>query len=183
MTFDRQPVLTSETLVLRPLEAVDFEGLYAAASDPETWAGHPAKNRHESSVFRGYYDFLLGTGSTLVVEDRKARQIIGCSRYYTAPDMPESIAIGFTFLNHQYWGGAWNFQMKLLMLGHAFVSFDEVWFHIDPTNIRSQKATGKLGAQHEYDATLDLGSGPAPWKCYKLTRANWAEREQSISRQ
>ena len=61
------------------------------------------------------------------------------------------------------------------MLEHAFNSFEEVWFHIDPTNIRSQKATGKLGAGYVGDATLTLGKDPADWKCYRLTRAAWTD--------
>ncbi|MEM7544196.1 MAG: GNAT family N-acetyltransferase [Pseudomonadota bacterium] len=175
MTFDTQPVLTSEMLHLRPLRADDFEGLYAAARDPATWAGHPAKTRYQRDVFSPYFASLQDSGSCLVAEDRSALRIIGCSRYYTAPDMPGSISIGFTFLDHAYWGGAVNFEMKRLMLGHAFRSFDEVWFHIDPTNIRSQKATAKLGAVFVYDAALKLGPAEAPWKCYRLTRDAWAE--------
>ncbi|WP_299846395.1 GNAT family N-acetyltransferase [uncultured Roseovarius sp.] len=173
MAFDAQPVLRSDRLLLRPLEADDYKGLHAAASDPETWAGHPAKNRHESEVFRPYFNFLLRAGGTLGIEDVSAEHIIGCSRYYTAPDMPCSISIGFTFLNHRYWGGAWNFELKKLMLGHAFQSFDEVWFHIDPTNIRSQTATRRLGAEHVYDIGLDLSGVEAPWKCYRLQKAAW----------
>ncbi len=173
MVFDAQPRLRSDTLLLRPLVAEDFEGLHAAASDPETWAGHPARDRHHEGVFRPYFDFLLEAGGTLVIEDIADGRIIGCSRYYTAPDMPGTISIGFTFLNHKYWGGVWNFEVKRLMLSHAFQSFDEVWFHIDPTNIRSQTATTRLGAVHGYDTGLDLSGVEAPWKCYCLTRAAW----------
>lgn len=175
MGFDAQPQLRSDTILLRPLEEDDFEGLHAAAADPETWAGHPAKDRHEPEVFRGYFDFLLKAGGTLVIIDRVEDRIMGCSRYYTAPDMPGSISIGFTFLNHRYWGGVWNFEVKKLMLGHAFEVFDEVWFHIDPTNIRSQTATKRLGAVHGYDTGLDLSGVEAPWKCYRLTRDAWSQ--------
>lgn len=38
-----------------------------------------------------------------------------------------------------------------------------VWFHIDPSNIRSRKATAKLGAKHVYDAALNLSGNPASW--------------------
>lgn len=178
MSFDPQPELQGGGFALRPLKAGDFDGLYAAASDPEIWVGHPSKTRHDVDVFRGYFDFLLVRGGTLVVLDRGQNKIIGCSRYYTAPDMPGSISIGFTFLERAYWGGAANFEVKRLMLGHAFSTFDEVWFHIDPTNIRSQKATAKLGAELVCDATLDLAGAPVEWKCYRLTREAWRRRVQ-----
>ena len=171
--FDAQPVLIGETLDLRPLQAEDAEDLYTAARDPQIWAGHPIKTRHERAVFLPYFAFLLGKGSTLAVRDRANGAIIGCSSYYTAPDRPGTGSIGFTFLATAYWGGATNFEMKQLMIEHVLKTLDAVWFHIDPVNVRSQKATAKLGAVFEYDATLNLGGTPAPFKTYCLTRAAW----------
>jgi len=173
--FDHQPTLTGAEFIMRPMAADDFEGLHKAASDPTTWAGHPNKDRYKSEVFRGYFDWLLAQRSTLVKYDKAADRLIGCSRYYTAPDMPDSISIGFTFVDCAYWGGAANFALKSLMLGHAFETFDDVWFHIDPSNIRSQKATAKLGAEFEYDAELALGPTAAPFKTYRLRKSVWTQ--------
>ncbi len=173
MGFDAQPTLNGDSLTLRPLAAGDYDGLFNAASAPETWAGHPARDRYKPEVFSPYFDMLLASRATLVVIDTANGEIIGCSRYYTAPDMPGTISIGFTFLDYRCWGGTVNGALKALMLAHAFADFDAVWFHIDPTNIRSQKATMKLGAVHAYDAALTLGSTPAPWQIYRLDRAVW----------
>lgn len=173
--FDPQIELSSETLTLRPLRPGDVDGLYAAASDPEIWSGHPAKTRHVREVFDAYFQFLLNSRTTLVVIDRASDRIIGCSRYYTAPDRPDTIAIGFTFLNNAYWGGPTNFELKRLMLDHVFDVVDEVWFHIDPSNVRSQRATAKLGAKHVGDATLDLSGTPAPWMCFCLSKEAWQD--------
>lgn len=153
----------------------DFEVLHRAASSPETWAGHPANNRYERTVFEPYFEFLLKNGGTLVVEDAGTGTVIGCSRYYSAPDRPESLSIGFTFLDHRYWGGTTNFEMKRLMLGHAFETFNEVWFHIASTNVRSQKATAKLGAEHVYDAVLNLSGAAVEWMCFRLRRDTWQQ--------
>ncbi len=171
--FDTQPILSGETLSLRPLHREDFDGLYAAASDPETWAGHPASDRYKEDVFSKYFDFLLNNGGALVVLDRQLDKIIGCSRYYVAPDVPDSISIGFTFLQHDYWGGSTNRELKKLMLGHAFETFAEVWFHIDANNIRSQKATAKLGAKHIYDATIGVSGTPGNWMRFSLNKNDW----------
>lgn len=171
--FDAQPVLDCERFHLEPLQRGSFENLYAAAADPAIWAGHPSRDRYKRSVFSRYFEFLLETRRALTVTDRRNSQIIGCSSYYTAPDMPGSISIGFTFLTCPYWGGRANFDVKKLMLDHAFNTFEDVWFHIDPTNIRSQKATAKLGAVHEYDPTLDLSGTPVKWMCFKLTKEVW----------
>jgi N-acetyltransferase len=171
--FDAQPTLIGPSLLLRPLQPNDFEKLYAAAADPEIWAGHPVKDRHTREVFEPYFDFLLGSGTTLAILDRASDKVIGCSRYYPVPDQPDSVAVGFTFLNNAYWGGNTNLQLKRLMLDHAFERFPTVWFHIDPSNIRSQKATAKLGAVHAYDATLDLAGSPALWMCFRLDKSAW----------
>lgn len=179
--FNPQPTLAGEHLLLRPLRVDDLEALYQAASDPATWAGHPIKERYKREVFEPYFRYLQDSGSALVVVDQKLDRIIGCSRYYVAPDQITDISIGFTFIDRAYWGGAVNAELKRLMLGHAFASFDFVWFHIDPTNIRSQKATAKLGARHAYDATLNLSSKPAPWMCYRLDRTDWLKNQAWLS--
>ena len=171
--FDLQPELVGETLSLRPLCREGFDGLYAAASDPETWAANPATDRYKEDVFSKYFDFLLNNGGTLVILDQQQDRIIGCSRYYVGPDVPDSISIGFTFLQHAYWGGDTNRELKKLMLGHAFETFSEVWFHIDPNNIRSQKATAKLGAKHRYDATIGVSGTPGNWMCFSLSDRDW----------
>ena len=173
MKFNAQAMLGNDVLCLAPLQADDQNGLALAASDPAIWAGHPIKDRYRSDVFAGYFAYLLGTGTTLTVRETTTQRIIGCSRYYVSPDEPCSISIGFTFLTCDHWGGTSNREMKSLMLAHAFETFDAVWFHIDPTNLRSQKATQKLGAKFVRDATLDLSGTPLPWKCYRLSRDDW----------
>ncbi|WP_147126412.1 GNAT family N-acetyltransferase [Shimia ponticola] len=172
--FDIQPVLHGDRLTLEPLRGDHREALYRAANEPSIWAQHPAWTRHERVVFDPYFDFLLKVGGTLVVIDRDAERVIGCSRYYSVPDHPEEWAIGYTFLHTDYWGGSWNRELKALMVEHAFVGVDRIWFHIAPDNIRSQIATIRLGAVFEYDANLDLGAGPTPTKCYTLTPSGWS---------
>ncbi|MAI48679.1 MAG: N-acetyltransferase [Hyphomicrobiaceae bacterium TMED74] len=172
-TFDANATLVSDRLHLRPLQESDRDALYAAASDPETWAQHPASNRHEQEVFYPYFDYRLASGGTLAVSVRDTSEVIGCSRFYPVPDHPGEYGIGFTFLARSHWGGSWNKEMKELMVGHALKHFERVWFHIAPTNQRSQIATTRLGAKFAYDAELQVGLSPAMTKCYTLTREDW----------
>jgi N-acetyltransferase len=177
--FNAQPVLSGATLELRPFGLDDLEALYLVASAPEIWEGHPVQDRYRREVFEPYAKFLLSSGTTLVVIDRQTNEIIGCSRYYVSPDQPDSISIGFTFLHHSYWGRATNFELKRLMLDHAFQSFEEVWFHIAPSNIRSQKATTKLGAANLGAAVLDLSGSDTLWMCFRLTKETWKQISQT----
>ena len=172
--FDRQPVLSGSTLRLRPLAESDFEGMFQAASDSRIWAAHPASDRYEPHKFKAYFASRLATGEALAVIDIHSGQIVGTSGYYTPPDLPESIAIGYTFLVRAKWGGDTNRELKQLMLEHAFKMYDTVYFHIAPSNIRSQKAALKIGAVHLYDAELKLSTEAALCKCYGLTKAQWA---------
>ncbi len=55
------------------------------------------------------------------------------------------IEIGYTFLARSHWGGAYNLEMKELMLRHAFGFVDRVVFTVAPENLRSQRAVEKIG--------------------------------------
>ncbi|MCB4379023.1 GNAT family N-acetyltransferase [Synechococcus sp. MU1644] len=181
MSFPDQPTLTGPTLHLRPLQAEDNGALARAASDPAIWAVHPSPDRYKPEVFAPYFQMLLREGGTLVATDRASNDIIGCSRYYPAPESPSEYGIGFTFLTRAYWGGAANWEMKSLMLDHAFQYMEAVWFHIGTDNVRSQKATAKLGVDHVATETRTLSSGTAIYECYRLSKATWQARQASGS--
>lgn len=183
MTFDWQPTLTGPTLTVRPLAGGDRAPLTAAAGDPAIWAGHPAKDRWRPEVFGPYFEFLLASGTAFAIAGRATGAIIGCTRFYPVPDDPASVAIGFTFLDRAHWGGATNFEVKRLMLAHAFAHFPTVWFHIDPDNLRSRTATARLGAAYDHDDVLLAGPAPAPIVCYRLDRAAWDGVIRDFSRQ
>lgn len=167
MPFSPPPSLTDSEFSVMPMKASDRAALITAASDPLIWAGHPAVERYRPEVFDPYLDFLLAAGGAVTLYH--GAETIGCSRYYPVPDQTEAIGIGFTFMTRQHWGGKANRAIKTLMTDYAFVHVPEVWFHISPTNIRSQMATAKLGATFRYRAELDLGTGPSDWMCYRLS--------------
>ena len=171
--FKSIPHLSGSGYTVDTLKEADRAELIAAAGDPLIWAGHPATDRYKPEVFSKFMDFLLAAGGAVTI--RHGQDVIGCSRYYDVPDQPNDIGIGFTFIARQYWGGEANWTIKTLMHDYAFSQVSNIWFHISPTNIRSQKATAKLGAQFAYDAEMDLGTGRSLWKCYCLTKVNWLD--------
>ena len=170
--FDAERVLHSDVLSLHPLQEADRPELLDAAGDPKIWAGHPAKDRWKPENFGEYFDFLLAAGGTLVARDGNGA-VIGLSRFYASTDAPHGIGIGFTFLVRAHWGGATNFEMKRLMVERVFATCSEVWFHIAPTNMRSQSATAKLGAEPVENAMLDLGTGTMDWSRMVLRPEAW----------
>ncbi|MEM0955209.1 MAG: GNAT family N-acetyltransferase [Pseudomonadota bacterium] len=146
-TVDIQPTLEGPSLLLRPVAAADFDALYQAASDPHIWEQHPDSERYQREVFdKRFFQSALDCGGAVVILDKARQRIIGSSRYYEWQPEQLSIAIGYTFIERQYWGGQTNGELKRLMLTHIAQWADTVWFHIGDTNLRSILAIEKLGA-------------------------------------
>lgn len=124
--FDLQPTLIGELLGLRPMQQEDFDDLYAVASDPLVWAQHPAMDRYKIEIFKQLFREGIDSGGALVAIDSRDGGIIGSSRFHGYDPARSEIEIGWTFLARSHWGGAYNREMKRLMLEHAFRFVDSV---------------------------------------------------------
>ena len=158
--FDLQPRRRGERIELRPLAPGDFEALHAAASDPGIWALHPEPTRHERDVFRRYFDGGIASGGAFAILDRATGRIIGSSRYCNL--RPGEVEIGWTFLERAYWGGAYNRELKRLMIAHALRFVRRVVFVVGEHNHRSRRALEKIGARlvGPIDAAERTADGP-----------------------
>jgi len=79
--------------------------------------------------------------------DRATGRIIGSSRYCDLKPSESEVEIGWTFLERAYWGGAYNRELKSLMIAHALRFVERVVFVVGENNLRSQKALEKIGAK------------------------------------
>ena len=146
--MNRQPVLTGERLLLRPLRADDWDALYAVASDPLIWELHPAHDRWQEPVFRAYFANALAHGGAVAVIDRDSGAMVGSSRWQGHdPADGGSVEIGWTFLARSHWGGAFNRELKRLMLAHALEAVARIDFRVGATNLRSRRAMEKIGGR------------------------------------
>ena len=145
MPFDLQPVLKGERLELRPLRADDYHELFAVAADPLIWDQHPNKDRYKKQIFDTFFRESLESGGALIAIDCKDTHVIGSSRFQGYNEGISEIEIGWTFLARSHWGGAYNGEMKLLMLRHAFKFVSSVILFVSPQNLRSQRAVEKIG--------------------------------------
>jgi N-acetyltransferase len=143
--FDLQPNLTGTRVELRPLRPDDYPALYAVASDPLIWEQHPANDRYKEDIFKEFFRKALDSGGALVALDRKNGMMIGSSRFFNHNPERSEIEIGYTFLARSHWGGAYNGEVKQIMLRHAFQFVDRVVFLVGPENWRSRKAVEKIG--------------------------------------
>lgn len=140
-----QPALEGSLVRLRPIIESDFEALYAIASDPLLWEQHPVKNRTDQVVFRRWFDDAMA-GCALVVLERSTGLTIGTSRYHLVNEQQREVEIGWTFLARSHWGGAYNGEVKRLMIEHAFGWTQVITLKVLENNLRSRRAVEKLGA-------------------------------------
>ena len=176
--FSLQPTIRGASISIRPLVEADFDDLYSCASDKNIWSGHPSPDRYKLSEFKPYFSNAINSKASVAVTENSSDKIIGLSRYYFSDSEKQNISIGFTFLAREYWGGKTNYELKKIMLEHAFHHFDTVWFHIGPTNIRSQKATLKIGASFTHEETLLISGKAELWRCYNIDKQQWYSRDQ-----
>lgn len=147
LEFDLQPMLTGDLIEVRPLRREDFDALFAAASDPLIWEQHPDSDRYQREVFHRFFDAAMESKGAFAVIDRQSGRIIGSSRYWNLKPDESEVEIGWTFLERAFWGGAYNRELKSLMIRHALRFVDRVVLLAGEKNLRSQKALEKIGAR------------------------------------
>ncbi len=159
MSFDLQPNLKGELIELRPLRPEDWDDLFAVASDPLIWEQHPESDRYKEDVFKAFFRDALESGGAFVIIDKKSQQIIGSTQFHGYVPEKSEIEIGWTFLARLYWGGRYNRELKQLMLAHAFKFVESVVFFVGQNNVRSQKATERIGGIRNGMVKKAYGSG------------------------
>lgn len=172
MSFDLQPTLKGRLVELRPLRERHYDGLYGVASDPLIWVQHPRPDRYQEREFRAFFDEALQSAGTLVCTEMRSGQIIGSSRYHDYREDVNQVEIGWTFLARSHWGGAYNGEMKQLMLRHAFGFVDSVVFLVGLKNLRSQRAVEKIGGIR---SGVSSDAGGTDSFIYQLTASAFAK--------
>lgn len=170
--------LKNEQIWLEPLRESDFERLYAVASDPEIWEQHPSPDRYKKEVFQKFFDGAVDSQSAFLIIDQETNEVIGSTRFYEYDKINKSIAIGYTFLAKEYWGGKYNSSVKKLMLDYAFQFAEKVYFHVGASNIRSQTAVLRLGAQLQETVMFDHYGEKVEHHLYVLEKNNWLQQNR-----
>lgn len=170
MPFELQPTLRGELVTLRPLLADDWAAVYAAGSDPLVWEQHPYPDRYKEPEFREYFRGAMESGGAFAVLDAKTGEVIGCTRFHSLDEAASQVEIGWTFLVRPRWGGAFNGEMKRLMLRHAFQFVQTVEFRVGLTNFRSQRAVQKIGGVRAGNVPYERGGEVALFKINRESR-------------
>jgi len=174
MEMNLQQPLETELVQLIPLQQGDFELLYHVASNPKVWQQHPNKDRWKEDIFRTFFEGAIESGGAYRIVDRSTGQTIGSSRYYDYDALDNSIKIGYTFYNPEYWGRGYNPSVKRKMLEYIFNYVSKVYFHIGAVNIRSQVSISRLGAVKVGEKAVEyFGEAPALNYIYCIEKADF----------
>ncbi len=177
MPFELQPRLQDDLIKLEPLEAGDFEVLYAVAADPLIWEQHPSKDRYRRPVFENFFKGAMESGGAFRVIDNTNGELIGSSRYCDHIEAERQISIGYTFIARSRWARHYNRALKTLMLDHAFKYVDRVTFKVGINNWRSRKAMEKLGGIYIGEESVSYSGEPShPNVIFKIDAADWGSR-------
>ena len=169
--MDLQPHLIGERVELRAATPDDFDALYAVARDPLIWAGHPAHDRWQDSVFRAFFEVGIASGGMLILLDRTGGEVVGSSRYDFGRAEAGEVEIGWTFLARSHWGGGFNAEMKELMIDHAFRFAEGVIFVVGEGNLRSRGAVEKIGGTlTERRLVTEMAGDFVPHVVYRIDR-------------
>jgi RimJ/RimL family protein N-acetyltransferase len=179
MTFELQPRLQNELIKLEPLDADDFERLYAVASDPLIWEQHPSSDRYQRPVFENFFKGAMESRGAFRVIDNTNGELIGSSRYSDYDESHRQISVGYTFIARSRWARHYNLALKTLMLDHAFKFVDRVTFKVGINNWRSRKAMEKLGGIYIGEESVSYsGERSHPNVVFKIDAADWANRRR-----
>lgn len=147
MSFNLQPVLVDERILMAPLQVADFEALYQVASDPLIWEQHQEPDRYEKHQFERFFAGAMASGAALKIMLKANGELIGSSRYRIIDEDAGVIEIGWSFLACNYWGEDYNRAVKKLMINYALTHFSKVIFYVNKYNQRSRKAVEKIGGK------------------------------------
>jgi RimJ/RimL family protein N-acetyltransferase len=162
------PVLQGRHIRLEPLERRHVDGLVAAAAtDPSLYQWSPVPQGKTEAI--KYVDTALAwrdDGSAVPFATVRVADgiVIGSTRFFNLERWPwpqghpsygrsgpDACEIGYTWLTRTAIRTAANTEAKLLMLAHAFETWQvlRVCLHTDARNARSRAAIERIGGQFE----------------------------------
>jgi RimJ/RimL family protein N-acetyltransferase len=177
---DFQPTLIGPTVIIRPVVAEDWPGLFAAGSDPLIWKVHPSPDRYTEPAFRKFFDGAVASKMGFVFVDRSTNRLIGSSRYHGYDAERREIEIGWTFIVREYWGGPTNREVKRLMLDHAFTFVDTVIFWVGEKNWRSQGAMTKIGGTRRSGLFTREATGTTPYFIFEIGKDEYEQGGRAL---
>jgi len=97
MTFDLQPTLENDLVLLRPLKQEDYDSLCQVAKDTLIWEQHPC-DRSKRDEFEIFFKESIASKGALLIINKLGNEVIGSSRFNEIEGVNSAIEIGWSFL-------------------------------------------------------------------------------------
>ena len=154
--MDVSPItLEGQQVRLEPLSRAHAEPLVAAAGDGELW-NNTVTIIPDSAGITSYIEAALagqslGKELPFVIINKSSNEVVGTTRFYEIRPDDRAAAIGYTWLAKSAQRTAINTETKLLLLTHAFETWQCVRVELitDVLNEQSRAAILRLGAKQE----------------------------------
>ncbi len=151
-----QPVtLEGKSVKLVTLKLDYWSDLLEAASDESLWLWTTNTVKSKEDMLR-YIETALGEAARkvslpFVTIEKSSGKIVGSTRFGDIDSPNRKTEIGWTWINPKYQRTAINTEAKLLMLTHAFETWNcvRVTLKTDVLNEKSKTAIRRLGAVEE----------------------------------
>jgi N-acetyltransferase len=148
-------VLEGDFVRLEPLRIEHLESLYEVGADESLWKW--TVNLIESlDDMKEYIETALGEferkiSLPFVTIDKSENKIVGSTRFGNIDTKNRKTEIGWTWINPQWQRTRINTEAKLLMLSHAFETWNciRVELKTDALNVKSRNAILRIGAKEE----------------------------------
>ena len=147
--------LEGKSVKLAPLEIEHLENLYEAGSEESLWLWTANIIKSREDMLR-YVETALGEAARevsvpFVTIEKFSGKIIGSTRFGNIDLKNRKAEIGWTWINSKWQRTDINTEAKLLMLNHAFETWNcvRVELKTDVLNAKSRNAILRLGAKEE----------------------------------
>lgn len=176
--------LEGQHVRLDPLSLAHEESLIAAAADGELWNSTvtivPTRDTMAAYIASALEAQAQGRELPFVIIRKSSGQIVGTTRFYDIERNERRVAIGYTWLAATAQRSAVNTEAKLLLLTHAFESwqFIRVELITDVLNQQSRAAILRLGAKQEGVLRNHMAMPDGRYRdsvCFSIVESEWPE--------
>ena len=195
-------MLQGKHIRIEPLDYRHVDGLVAASTiDPSLYQWSPVPQRKDEAA--RYVETALawrdaGSAVPFAIVSVNDDSVIGSTRFWNLErwawpqghprhgrSAPDACEIGYTWLTRSAIRTAANTETKLLMLTHAFETWQvlRVCFHTDARNQRSRAALERIGAKFEGILRAHRMAAdyiPRDSMRFSIVAAEWAEVKEKL---
>jgi RimJ/RimL family protein N-acetyltransferase len=168
--FTKDYILEDTYVLLRPLEASDYEHLlYYSMYEPDIWQftseGPDSPERLKTYIDTAIQRRLEQKEYPFIIFHKKDNSYIGSTRFYDFQQEQQTIQLGYTWYGKKYQGSGINKNCKFLLFDFAFeqIYIERIGLATNNRNEKSLRAMKSLGCKVERIlrnyGTLKDGSG------------------------